>query len=244
MNRRVGNEPEKARIRCREGGGKVTSLVEIQRHVGVTADGRWGPLTADAIAKALGMKQPQQALEDSAAFFKSVRELTGKLDQMQVDSINLILKHAAHWSLSWAAYGLATAWHEARFRPIEEWGRGAGRPYARAGKYGQSQHGRGFVQLTWDRNYEWADRELGLGGSLTRNFNRALEPDIAAQVLIKGMEQGAFTGKGLRDYLPGWSGTEAQFIQARRIVNGTDKAKLIAGYAEHFQRALEKGGWI
>lgn len=33
----------------------MTSLADIQRHVGVTPDGLWGARTADAIAKALGM---------------------------------------------------------------------------------------------------------------------------------------------------------------------------------------------
>lgn len=33
----------------------MTYLADIQRHVGVTADGKWGPNTAAAIAKALGM---------------------------------------------------------------------------------------------------------------------------------------------------------------------------------------------
>lgn len=33
----------------------MTTLADIQRHVGVTPDGQWGPQTASAIAKALGM---------------------------------------------------------------------------------------------------------------------------------------------------------------------------------------------
>lgn len=176
-------------------------------------------------------------------FFAAIRAVTGGLDQVQVDTINRLLAGAQGWRTSWVAYGLATAWHEARFKPIAEWGKGRGRPYAKAGKYGQSQYGRGLVQLTWDRNYEWADRALGLGGSLLANFDRALEPDIAARILVKGMETGAFTGKGLGNYLSGESGTNEQFRQARRIINGMDKAALIAGHADKFQAALQSGKW-
>lgn len=176
-------------------------------------------------------------------FFAAVKAITGKLDQIQVDTINRLLAGASHWSVAWLAYGLATAWHEARFKPIPEWGKGKGRPYAKPGKYGQSQYGRGLVQLTWDFNYEWADKALGLNGSLLRNFDRALEPDIAARVLILGMETGAFTGKGLRKYLSGEVGTYEQFREARRIINGMDKADLIAGHAVKFQAALLAGKW-
>jgi len=176
-------------------------------------------------------------------FYAAVKAVTGKLDQVQVDTINRLLIGAAHWPVSWLAYGLATAWHEARFKPIPEWGKGKGRPYAKPGKYGQSQHGRGLVQLTWDFNYEWADKALGLNGSLLRNFDRALEPDIAARILILGMETGAFTGKGLRKYLSGEAGTFDQFKAARRIINGTDKDAMIAGHAEKFQAALLAGKW-
>lgn len=176
-------------------------------------------------------------------FFAAVRAITGPLDQVQVDTINRLLAAASHWSTGWLAYGLATAWHECRLRPIAEIGKGRGRKYGKVGKYGQVPYGRGLVQLTWDFNYEWADKALGLGGSLLRNFDRALEPDIAARILVIGMETGAFTGKSLRTYLSGEVGTLEQFTKARRIINGTDRDLLVAGYAERFQAALQAGQW-
>ena len=182
-------------------------------------------------------------LSDAPAFFAAVRAITGSLDQVQVDTINRLLAGADHWRAPWLAYALATAWHECRLRPIAEWGKGRGRYYGKVGKYGQVPYGRGLVQLTHDRNYEWADKALGLQGSLLRNFDRALEPDIAARILVIGMETGAFPGKALRHYLTGDTATFEQFRQARRIINGTDKDKLIAGYAERFMAALAKGGW-
>lgn len=237
----TNNEPDG----CKEE-AEMTTLADIQRHVGVLADGVLGPQTLAAIAKALGMVEApavKHALANPEAFFTAVRKITGSLDQVQVDTVNRLLEAAAHWPIGWLAYGLATAWHEARLQPIEEWGKGKGRPYGKPGKYGQSQHGRGLVQLTWDRNYEWADKALGLGGALLKDFNLALRPDIATGILVRGMESGAFTGKGLADYIASTNGTPAEFTNARRIINGTDKAALIAGYAEKFRDALIAGGW-
>lgn len=187
-------------------------------------------------------------MHDKATFYAGVRKVTGSLDQVQVDTIEGLLSSAKAWPVSWLAYGLATAWHECRFKPIEEWGKGKGRPYSKPGKYGQSQHGRGLVQLTWDRNYEWADKaasEAGLieAGAILKDFSLVMRPDIAAFILVRGMETGGFTGKGLKDYLPTARGSLGQFTASRRIINGTDKATLIAGHALNFQDAIIAGGW-
>jgi putative chitinase len=70
-----------------------------------------------------------------------------------------------------------------------------------------------------------------------------MRPDIAAAIMVKGMEQGWFTGKRLVDYLPAATGTLDQFKAARRIINGQDRALDIARTAIEFQRALTAGGW-
>lgn len=180
----------------------------------------------------------------SAPFFVAVRKVTGALDQVQVDSINAILKRMAGMPVQHVAYVLATAWHEARFKPQNEWGKGAGRPYAKPGKYGQPQYGRGLVQLTWDRNYEWADKRLGLNGALLKDFDLALRPDIAADILVYGMLEAAFAsnGKPLSHYGPKADGT-FDYRRARQTVNVMDKADLIAGHAVKFEAALKAGGW-
>ena len=184
----------------------------------------------------------RRTLTSPEAFFAALRSVTGSLTQAQVEIVNAILSAGARWPAGWMAYALATAWHEARFKPQREWGLGKGRPYAAAGKYGQSQYGRGLVQLTWDRNYEWADKALGLGGRLLRNFDLALDAEIAVRILIQGMESGAFTGRKLADYISP-AGTHSEFIMARRIINGTDRADDIATYADRIQAALVKAGW-
>ena len=69
-----------------------------------------------------------------------------------------------------------------------------------------------------------------------KNPALALDPKTAADILFRGMRDGWFTGKKLDDYIHG--GT-INYQAARQIVNGSDRATLIAGYAEAFQTALE-----
>lgn len=188
-------------------------------------------------------------LADPSKFFAYVRSrapLGPTLTQAEVDGCTRILAAcaAASFPVSWAAYVLATAVHETagQLRPIAEYGKGAGKQYGKAGKHGQAAYGRGDVQLTWDYNYERADRELGLNGALVANYDLALDPAISSRIIVRGMEEGWFTGKKLVDYLPA-TANQAQFASARRIVNGTDKADLIAGYAMTFQAGLQAGWW-
>ncbi len=187
-------------------------------------------------------------LADAPHFFRSIRHALGALDQKQVDGFNILLAAmgAACWAASWTAYGLATAWHETAhtMRPVEEafwksdtWRKTNLRYYP--------WHGRGYVQLTWERNYQKADEECGLGGKLVADKALAMKPDIAAQILVRGMAGGWFTGKSLVDYCPvDRHADQAAFKAARRIVNGQDKAAGIAKIALAFQAALEDGGWL
>ena len=59
----------------------MTTLADIQRRVGVTPDGKWGPMTAAAIAKALGMDAPPLAwgAKVSPAFRDKVRGIASRL---------------------------------------------------------------------------------------------------------------------------------------------------------------------
>jgi putative chitinase len=105
-------------------------------------------------------------------------------------------------------------------------------------------YGRGYVQCTWEANYRRADAELGLGGKLLADADLMLKPEIAAPTMVKGMEEGWFSSHKLADTLPeDKPATLEQFTASRPIINGHDKAELIAGYADKFQAALQKGGW-
>src|SRR3546814_16501903 len=79
----------------------MTTLAEIQRHVGVPADGKWGPRTASAVAKALGMNGKPPIMADPGAFFSVTPKITGTLNQVQVDTVNELLASAAHRQTSW-----------------------------------------------------------------------------------------------------------------------------------------------
>ena len=181
----------------------------------------------------------------SKAFFESLRGSFGPLAQNQVDGINLLLKATESLPLRHRAYILATAWHETgpassdlHMTPRREiWS-----PTAAQKKYegradlgntvpgdGKRYMGRGLVQITGRTNYNKAS--LATGRDLVANPDLAMDPEIAAHIIVAGMRDGWFTGKRLADY--------TSFRDMRRIVNGTDKADLIAGYAETFEKALK-----
>jgi len=60
---------------------------------------------------------------------------------------------------------------------------------------------------------------------------------VALRAAFEGMIKGMFTGRKLADYI---SAERHDFVNARRIINGTDRASLVAGYAEAFLFALRK----
>lgn len=146
-----------------------------------------------------------------------------------------------------AAYFLATIKHETAhtWRPIEESeGSYRGRPYADPMEItldnGQSASrtyiGRGYVQITWKKNYESLGKKVGLGNQLAQNPELALLPNTAYEIAVLGMKDGLFTGKKLSSYI---AGVQCDYLNARRIINGTDQAIRIKRYAivlEHFLR--------
>ena len=64
---------------------------------------------------------------------------------------------------------------------------------------------------------------------------------------MAGTLKGWFTGKSLSDYIDDLDDTDdievKEFVQARRTVNGQDKAAVIAGHALAFEKALKAGGY-
>ncbi len=149
-----------------------------------------------------------------------------------------------HIPVSWLAYVLATTYHEtaSTMQPIEEYGKGAGHSYGEPDPVtGQTYYGRGYVQLTWKDNYQKAQGEVINFNTwesdvpLVSHPDQALVPWVAAQVAINGMAEGWFTGKALSDYL---TPTTTDYVNARRIINGTDKAQTIAAYAQECEAAL------
>lgn len=186
------------------------------------------------------------ALKNPSTFFTSIRTtLFGRtISQSQVDGVNSILSACPSVTdYRWVAYELATAFHETAqtMQPIVEYGKGKGHPYGEpTGPYKQTYYGRGLVQLTWLWNYEKAEQKLGDYTQLVQFPDNALKPEIASRIMHDGMSQGWFTGQSLADF---FNAKRTDWINARRIINGLDKAAQIGVYAEHFRDALTEGGW-
>lgn len=191
-------------------------------------------------------------MKEPTLFFTTVRRRLGPLKQGQVDGLNTVLAACDGLPLSHAAYTLATPWHEtnATMQPVREaywlsenWRKTHLRYYP--------WYGRGYVQLTWETNYERAQAEIlsscrpeFSNVDLIARPDDAMRPDVAAFVLRRGMEEGWFTGVKLADVLPMYGvASRQQYMNARTIINGRDKADLIEDYAQAFERALRDGEW-
>lgn len=201
-------------------------------------------------------------------FFDKVRGdlFGGKLNQGQVDGLNDILWASQGHSIQHRAYMLATAYHEtglgmspneeslnyttaARIRsvwPSRFASVTAAQPYVRKSRDlanfvyngrmgnrpgsddGWQYRGRGQVHLTGRANYGKASDACGV--DLITRPDLALRRDVSAKCLVAGMSEGWYTGKKLSDY--------SSYTDMRRVVNGTDQAGKIAGYAVKFESAL------
>lgn len=200
-------------------------------------------------------------------FFGKVRKTLfgGKLTQSQVEGMEALLdmwEQYGDGDVRKLAYIFATSYHETGRRMVavregfassDKGARKAVLNLARRrgpnsavakyaqpdGPYGQVYYGRGDVQLTWLANYEIMGNLLSV--DLVKNPDLALDFHISKRILIEGMMagksgKGDFTGKALEHY---FNDSKNDPVGARRIVNGTDKAKLIASYHAEFLDALE-----
>jgi predicted chitinase len=98
---------------------------------------------------------------------------------------------------------------------------------------GPRYKGRGFVQITGRTNYGYWGKKLNI--DLVGKPEMAARPDIAAVILVEGMREGSYTGRGLRDFV---EGDRQGFYHARKIVNGLDRANHIAAIARAYLKAL------
>lgn len=195
---------------------------------------------------------------DRKTFFSYARKAPfgNRLTQQQVGGMEAILKEweatRRNCDIRWLAYILATSFHETggRMVAVREGfaktdkearrivaNRTYGKPHPETGHV---YYGRGHVQLTWAENYE----RMGyiIHKPLLENPDLALDEKVSVKILIEGMLRGAsgrgdFTGKALEHY---FNKAADDPVGARRIVNGTDKARLIAGYYTHFLDALKE----
>lgn len=165
-------------------------------------------------------------------FFNRIRQSVfgGKMTQPQVEGVTNILDYRdKNWpkmSDDELAYLLATVVHETahKMQPIREMG---GERYLRSKKY-YPWVGEGLVQVTWKEN------AVKFGAKKPGDL---LTWPIALRAAFEGMIKGMFTGKKLADYI---NKDRVDYVGARRIINGTDRAKLVAGYARSFRDAFKQ----
>lgn len=174
-------------------------------------------------------------------FYEGYKLHFGKLSFSQVEGINSLLDNIDKSGLfdlaSEMAYALATVKHETAetYKPIEEYGKGKGKMYGKPKANGNAYYGRGYVQLTWDFNYKKMGEILDV--PLYEHPELALQADIAFKILEYGMFNGTFTGKKMGMYFD--EEGKCDFLHARKIINGMDRAELIADYANKFYSIIE-----
>lgn len=183
-------------------------------------------------------------------FFDGIRQgpFSGKLQPSTVKGCTAILDEVEKRNvtdLRHIAYMLATSLGECgeNMLPVREGFKATdaeSRAYVKRKKYayaveknGQVYYGRGLVQLTWDYNYKKMGTWLNI--DLLNNPDLALRPDVAADIMYEGMTRGMFTGKKLSDF---FNDKKTDWVNARKIINGLDRANEIAGYAKHFYADL------
>lgn len=183
---------------------------------------------------------------DYARFISDVIKLNDKsrynIEKILSGLVNLNNVNDSVWKKQ-ASYILATIYHETAgtFLPIEEYGKGKGKPYGQyldidRSKYNNLNHlyyGRGFVQITWLSNYVRARKEIGV--DFVNKPELALDFDNAIKIANYGMVEGWFTGRTLDRYI---NAKITDYVGARYIINGNDKAIAIAGYAKSFELAI------
>lgn len=195
---------------------------------------------------------------DRDRFYAAYRlAFPSRLSQSQVDGLNTLLSSIeADLNLTdirHLAYMLATVKHECAdtWQPIVERGARAYFDKYEAGtvigkrlgnKYrgdGYVYRGRGYVQITGRSNYDRMSKVVGVvivpSNNLIDNPDLALRPDIAYIIMSVGMRKGLFTGKKLSDYI---NTNECDYTNARRVINGLDRASLIASYAQSIEKVL------
>lgn len=180
---------------------------------------------------------------DKVAFYACIRTkgLFQQLTTLQVQTIDTIFSECELQGITdirQIAYIFATAaWEaynpkhpESRLTPIKEFG---GQQYLESKPY-YPYFGRGLSQITWKANYEKEGKRLGI--DLINNPDLMLDIPTACNSHVYCMAHGVYTGKKLSDYI---NDQKCDYVNSRRIINGTNKANDIAAIAQKFESCLQ-----
>lgn len=176
---------------------------------------------------------------DETKLFQSIKSILGPLSQIQIVATHAILASCAKHGITdkrHIAYILATGCHECHLKPVRESvASRTGRFYNVPDKVtGQIYYGRGCpTQITLEANYATFGKLLGI--DLVHNPDLALDIHNGAEIGAIGMRDGLFTGVGLSRY---FNAERNDPFNARKIINGLDKAELIKGYYEIIYKAI------
>ena len=224
------------------------AIKAIQSELGLVVDGSAGSKTNEAVRKAV--ESGKYKLDFNFSNFKILFNKK-TIDQKFVDSVNGLFQvfneynNEGGTNLLYVAYMLATSYHETAYtmQAIKEYG-----SYKYLSKYdtgrlakvlgntpeadgdGVLYAGRGHVMITGLDNYKKFTKLLGI--DLVKNPDLALDPVVSAKILTIGSLRGVFTTKKLSNFIR--TGKHLDFIRARAVINGTDKAESIALHAEKF----------
>lgn len=185
---------------------------------------------------------------NKSKFYDSIRPHVN-LTMQNVSGMEKVLDYgiARKVQINHFAYTIATGWWEtaATMQPVREafwkdenWRRENLRYYP--------WYGRGLVQTTWEANYRKMTPIVGV--DLIVNPDALLQWQYALPALFIGMERGLYTGKSLSDYIDNIDESDSEdykeYVNARRVVNSTDKAATIATLALQFEKGLRDAGYV
>lgn len=149
-------------------------------------------------------------------------KLECKAQDIQLNTQIAYILATVQWETAWTFRVVREA-----FWVDEEWRKNKLRYYP--------YYGRGYVQLTWENNYQKYSQILGI--DLVKNPDLAMKYDIALFILVHGFKTGTFTGRKITDYI---TRSQTDFVNARRCINGVDHAHEIARLAENFLKSLQQ----
>lgn len=179
----------------------------------------------------------------SKLFLEEYRKLLDKnkkLTKKETEALSLFLDMYSrvkdYFTVPQWAYVFATVFHETAhtFEPVKE-GLNLSEEWRKRNLRYYPWYGRGYVQLTWEYNYQKFKNLMGI--DYIENPDLVMQPELSFQILIYGMKHGEFTGRRIGRYI---NENKKDYRLARYVINGRDKRDLIASYAEIFEKILIK----
>lgn len=191
---------------------------------------------------------------DFEHFVEAASKRFGKLSASQRSGLTTIVDEATarNTFLNRLAYILATSWWETAktMQPVREAfyiskNEEKAEAWRKKNLHYYPYYGRGYVQLTWKDNYKKVSQVYN--HDFVAKPDDIMIPAYAIKILFDGMEQGWFTGKALDDYIDLIEEPDSvdlqEYVKARKIINGKDKAETIGKIALDFEKMLRDAGY-